>query len=123
MNRVVIVDDEQDILDTLGRGLKARGYDVSLFQDPAQALFDYRPGKYDFHIIDIRMPGMSGFDLARQIWQQDPKATVCFLTAFEIFEDEARKVFKDLNSNCFVKKPITPSALAEHLQIHAVATG
>jgi DNA-binding response OmpR family regulator len=122
MNRIVIVDDEQDILETLARGLEMRGYVVSIFQDPSKALLDFEHNKYDFHLLDIRMPGMSGFDLARHIWQQDPGARVCFLTAFEIFEDEARKVFKDLKSTCFVKKPITPSALAEHLQVHAIAT-
>ena len=119
--RLLLVDDDKDITITMKRGLESHDFVVTAFNDPAKAIAEYSPNQYDFHVLDIRMPGVSGFDLARQIWQQDPEAQVCFLSAFEIYEDEAAKVFKGLNSRCFVKKPITASALATHLQAHITA--
>ena len=112
------MDDEPDNTTVLKMGLTANGFDVDAYNLPAEALAEYRPGHYDFHVLDIRMQGMNGFELARAIWQKDPSAQVCFLTAFEIYENEANKVFKDLNTRCFLKKPITPSALADHLRLH-----
>jgi DNA-binding response OmpR family regulator len=119
--KVLLVDDEPDTTLTLKRGLELNGFTVVAYNDPAQAIKEYKPNYYDFHVFDIRMPGMTGFDLARQVWHKDPKAQVCFLSAFEIYEDEARKVFKDLNTRCFVRKPIVPSALASHLQAHSIS--
>jgi DNA-binding LytR/AlgR family response regulator len=64
------------------------------------------------------MPEINGFDLACEIWKRDADAHVCFLTAFDIYENEADKVFKDFSSKCFVKKPITAKQLAQHLKRH-----
>ena len=116
--KVLLVDDERDITAVTKKGLEIHGFQVTTYNDPANALADFKPKQNDFHVIDIRMPGMSGFDLARQIWQQDPDALVCFLSSFEIYGEEASKVFKSLNTRCFVKKPITPKDLAEHLNMH-----
>lgn len=113
-----MVDDEQEIVRTLTRGLQSHGLAVDAFDNPLEALGQYRPNFYSHHLLDIRMPGMNGFELARRIWQQDPNARVCFLSSFEIFEDEALKVFKGLNTKCFVKKPISPAALLRHLRAH-----
>jgi DNA-binding response OmpR family regulator len=117
-NRVLLVDDERDITLVTKKGLVMHDFQVTTYNDPAKALEDFKPNQYDLHVFDIRMPGMSGFDLARKIWQVNPKAHVCFLSAFEIFQDEANKVFKDLNTKCFIKKPITASSLADHLKTH-----
>ncbi len=112
------MDDESDNTTVLKMGLKNFGFDVDAYNVPAHALAEYKPGYYDMLVLDIRMPGMNGFELARAIWQQDTNAQICFLTAFEIYENEAKKVFKDLNTRCFLKKPIAPSALADHLRMH-----
>jgi two-component SAPR family response regulator len=91
---------------------------VDIFNDPGQALSNYKPDYYDLVITDIRMPQMTGFDLARQIWLKDANARICFTSSFEIYEAEARKVFPSLKNFCFIKKPIMPSALAKHIQMH-----
>jgi hypothetical protein len=61
---------------------------------------------------------MSGFDLAKEIWAQDEKARVCFLSAFEIYNNEAQKVFRNFKSHCFIKKPTMSSVLAKHIEAH-----
>ena len=121
LTRILLVDDEQDISKVLKRGLEGQGFTVDAYDDPVKALAEYKPNYYDCNILDIRMPGMSGFDLARAIWLKQPNAQVCFLSAFEIYQNEADKVFKDFNTRCFVKKPVAVKALAEHVKSHMIA--
>lgn len=67
---------------------------------------------------DLLKMAESGLDLARDIWQRDEKVQICFLTSFEIYENEARKVFNNLKSHCFIRKPMLPSALIAHIEKH-----
>ncbi|MDQ5843249.1 MAG: response regulator, partial [Thermoproteota archaeon] len=85
--RVMIVDDEQDITTIFKIGLENNQFVVTTFNDPVEAFSKFRPGLYDLMILDIRMPGMDGFQLYRKIRDLDDKVKVCFLTAF----DESRK--------------------------------
>jgi DNA-binding response OmpR family regulator len=61
------------------------------------------------------MPELNGFDLARALWEKDSGAKVCFMTALEVSEEEANKVFK-MNTKCFLKKPMTVKGLIEHIE-------
>ncbi|MEO9321455.1 MAG: response regulator [Nitrososphaera sp.] len=115
--KVLIVDDESDITLILTRGLEISGYSVTAFNRPADAL-KHGANAFDIAILDIRMPEMNGFQLARKLWQQNTNLRVCFLSAFEIYEAEARRTLPSLKSYCFLKKPITPAALAAHIQMH-----
>ena len=112
------MDDEVDILHVFKKGLEIHGFQVDAFSEPDRVIAVFKPCYYDFIILDVRMPKLNGFDLARLMWKKDDTAKVCFLTAFEIYEDEARKVFKDLKTHCFIKKPISPKALVQHIEKH-----
>jgi len=116
--KLMLVDDEADIISVMKAGLEQHGFVVDAFTDPKQAVEHFKPNYYDRIITDIRMPGISGFELARECWAIDSDAQVCFLSSFEINADEARKTMPSLKSDCFVKKPITPSTLAKHLKTH-----
>jgi DNA-binding response OmpR family regulator len=122
VKRILIVDDENDILSVLKSGLETYGFSVDTFNDPRKALSDFKPNYYHAILLDIRMPGINGFELARAIWQKDEKAQICFLTAFEIYEQEAKAVFKDFKTHCFVKKPISTKIIAQHIQKHLLST-
>ena len=109
--RLLLVDDEHDITVVLKRGLESHGFEVTAFNDPAEALSNYAPGKYDLVLLDVRMPRMSGFELYRKIRDIDPDVKACFLTAFEIYFDEFRKMFPKLHVRCFAKKPVSAGDL------------
>lgn len=117
--KILVVDDEKDILSTLKRGLEMHGYEIDAFDKPAEVL-KQNTSKYDMAILDIRMPGINGFELARELWRQNDKLQICFLTAFEIYEDEAKRTMPKLKTHCFIKKPILPSELAKHIEQHLV---
>jgi DNA-binding response OmpR family regulator len=111
----MVVDDEQDVATSIKIGLEAKGFTVDAFTDPALALANFKADAYDMLLTDIKMHDMSGFDLYREVKKLDGKIRVAFITAFEIREDEFRKVFKDFDVTCFIKKPISMSGLANRI--------
>jgi DNA-binding response OmpR family regulator len=115
MKKLMIVDDEPDITAVLKRGLEQNGFTVDAFNDPQQALSKFKPGYYDLLIVDVRMPKLNGFDLYRALKRKDDNVKVCFLTAFEIYYDEFRKVFPKLDVKHFIRKPIGISDLVKQI--------
>jgi DNA-binding response OmpR family regulator len=114
--RVMIVDDEQDITTIFKIGLEKNEFIVTTFNDPMEALSKFRPGQYDLLILDIRMPGMNGFQLYQKIRDVDNKVKVCFLTAFDEYRGEFKATFPFLNDvKCYLKKPITIQDLIKRL--------
>jgi DNA-binding response OmpR family regulator len=115
MRKVVIVDDEPDITTVLKRGLEQNGFAVDAFNDPQAALDSFKPDYYDLMIIDIRMPKINGFDLYREVRKKDANVKVCFLTAFEIYYEEFRKMFPTIDVKAFVRKPVSIAALVKQI--------
>ena len=114
--RVMIVDDEQDITTVFKIGLENNQFIVTTFNDPLEALSKFRPRLYDLLILDIRMPGMNGFQLYRKIRGIDNKVKVCFLTAFDEPRTEFKSSFPFLEEvRCYLKKPITVQNLVKRL--------
>jgi DNA-binding response OmpR family regulator len=118
MKKIAIVDDEPDITAVLKKGLEQNGFAVDTFNDPRVALSNFKPQFYDLMIIDIRMPHINGFDLYRELKKKDSSVRVCFLTAFEIYYEEFRKMFPNIDVRAFVRKPVGIAALVK--QINAV---
>jgi two-component system, OmpR family, response regulator ChvI len=110
--RLLIVDDEVDITAALKKGLTQMGFEVTVYNDPLRAAYDFKQGQYDIAILDIKMPQINGFQLYRKLRSIDLKIRVCFLTAYEIYQDEFRKVLPTISVSCFAKKPITIEQLA-----------
>jgi DNA-binding response OmpR family regulator len=115
--RILIVDDEVDITDSLKTGLVNQGFIVDTYNDPMAALVHFKSKEYDVVILDIRMSKMTGFDLYREMVKLDGKTNYCFFTAFDIHQSEFEKVFPDVNVRAFLKKPISPSQMVERLNL------
>jgi DNA-binding response OmpR family regulator len=114
--RVMIVDDEQDITTIFKIGLEKNEFIVTTFNDPLEALSKFRPGLYDLLILDVRMPGINGFQLYQKIRDIDNKVKVCFLTAFDEYLGEFKNTFPFLEEvKCYLKKPITIQDLVKRL--------
>lgn len=118
--KVLLIDDEPDLISVMKRGLESLGFEVDAFTNSSAALKHFKANYYERIISNVHMPSMNGFELARRIWEIDSKADICFLSSFEIRENEARKVLQNLKNHCFVTKPLTPSQLAKHIEEHLV---
>jgi DNA-binding NtrC family response regulator len=106
-NKILIVDDEPDIAFVFKRGLESSGLQVDAFNDPEEALKVFKPGKYALLITDIKMPKMTGFDLYREVKKIDDKTKVAFISAFEVYREEFKKMFPDIDVRCFINKPVS----------------
>ena len=117
--RVLIVDDEPDLNLTIKMILEENGFKVDSFTDPLSALENFKEGAagvYDLLILDMKMPGINGFELYRQIKKIDDKVKVCFLTAGEMDYEQFRKeLIPALDNNCYIQKPIENEMLIRRL--------
>jgi CheY-like chemotaxis protein len=114
--KVMIVDDEPDVISVLEIVLNENGFEVDSFTDPTAALKNYRAGIYDLLILDIKMPKMDGFELYDQIRKIDDNAKVCFLTASEMYYKNSRvEKYCSLDKDLFIQKPIANEDLIEEI--------
>ncbi|HYZ51408.1 MAG TPA: response regulator [Nitrososphaeraceae archaeon] len=106
-HRIMIVEDDQDIAQIFAITLQDNGFAVDVFNDPLSALSNYNADRYDLLLLDIRMPGMNGFELYQKIKDIDVKTQVCFITARVDAIEEFRRLFPYLTeADCFVTKPV-----------------
>ncbi len=115
MKKILVVDDEPDITTSIKMGLEKKGFAVQTYNDPLQAANEYQSGKYDLMLIDIKMPKMNGFEFYREIKKKNDSVKICFFTAFEVYYEEFRKVFPNLEVKCFIRKPISINDLVTHI--------
>ena len=81
--RILIVDDEKDIITVLQMLLDDSGYKTDGFESPKAALAAFTPGKYQMALVDLRMREMDGFELSRHLIRADSAIKVCFMTSFD----------------------------------------
>ena len=114
--RIMVVDDESDLTLFYRMSLEYHGVEVDTFNDPREALSKYKPDYYDLIVLDIKMPGMDGFELYRKIQKIDDKAKVCFLTASEMsYEEFRRKEHSALDKDLFIRKPVENEELIKEI--------
>jgi DNA-binding response OmpR family regulator len=65
--RVLLVDDEQDIVDTIKYSLELRGFVVDVAYDGLSALQKARKGKYSVMVLDVMLPGKNGYEVSRML--------------------------------------------------------
>jgi CheY-like chemotaxis protein len=112
----IVVDDEPDITLIFALGLEDNGFKVDAFNDPIQALSNFKSGLYDLALLDYKMPNMNGFELYREIRKIDHNVKVCFVTAFELYYEELKDKFqpsltassehKEEDVKCFIPNPV-----------------
>jgi DNA-binding response OmpR family regulator len=115
--RILVIDDNSDIVFTLRIGLESdRTMQAYSYDNPITALLEFKPNFYDLLLIDVNMPMMDGFQLAQKLLQKDLNVKICFMTAGEINMDAAREVHPLKSIGCFIKKPITTEQLLRRIR-------
>ena len=84
--RILVIDDEKRMCDSLEALLTDSGYEVVAFQDSNRAAEEIKIGRFDLIISDIKMPGMTGLDLLRIARKVDNQALVVLMTAYGSLE-------------------------------------
>jgi len=81
-SKVLIVDDEQEILKSLTRRFEFEGIPVRICQNPVEALNLMMQNHYNIVITDIRMPGMDGIELLQALKSVNPLCNVIMITGY-----------------------------------------
>jgi DNA-binding response OmpR family regulator len=117
-NKILVVDDDPDITTTFHFALEDTGlFEVETYNDSVEALSNFKPYLYDFILLDIKMPKMSGFELCDKIKKLDNKVKICFISAFDPYSNELKEEFISLKIECFIPKPIQIKELVERIQV------
>jgi len=114
---ILVVDDELDIVLIFKQALSRRGYTVFGFTDPLLALEHFKLNSSDYGLVitDVRMPRMSGFELAANIKVIKPDAKVVFMSAFEVSDLEFS--MPGVKIIDFLRKPVNVKTLVRRVKV------
>ena len=117
--KILIIDDEPDVILTLRMALEQNGFRTDSCSDPTLVYEKFRDGLYDLVLLDIKMPIVNGFHLYQKIKRTDTGVKICFLTASEFYHEEIRKEggYAGFNKELFLRKPIEIAALINNINI------
>jgi two-component system, OmpR family, response regulator ChvI len=114
--RILLVDDDVDIISTFKMILEMNGFEVDAYTSPLSALSNFKPNEFGLLILDVRMPNMNGFELYRKIKSIDSRVEACFITAFEDYREEFKESFPMLDeAKYFIRKPKAIEDLVNHV--------
>src|SRR6266436_795900 len=101
--RILVVDDERAVRDSLRRALELEGYDVDLAVDGADGLARITEGQPDVVILDVLMPGLDGLEVSRRVRRSGNRIPVLMLTARDEVDDRVAGL--DAGADDYVTKP------------------
>jgi phosphate regulon transcriptional regulator PhoB len=122
-NKILIVDDEPDIVDLVSYNLKKDGFRVTTASDGEQALLKVRKDKFDLVVLDLMLPGIQGVELCR-IVRNDPKTAhtpIIMLTAKG--EEVDRVIGLESGADDYMTKPFSSKELIARIKAVLRRTG
>lgn len=102
-NRILFVEDEADLTLIVADTLKEQGYEVVTASNGIQGLERFKSDGADIIVADVMMPGMDGFNMAREIRKLYPDVPLLFLTAKSTIDDIEEGF--EIGANDYLKKP------------------
>ena len=115
--KILIVDDERIVRDSLKHWFEDEGYSIETAEDGQIALKKFDKGKYDLMLLDMKMPGMSGLELLEKVKKIDVDVIVILITAFASVPTAIQAL--KLGAYDYVTKPVDPDEL-NHLVKNAL---
>ena len=109
--KVLVVDDDPAVRKSIDRVLSSKGYAVITAENGEEALRKLNEEKYDLVYTDIRMPGISGLEVAEQVKARKPWTPVVIITGYGTDAAQARAKAAGVSS--FVHKPLSPEMIED----------
>ena len=114
MERLLIIDDDVELCALVRENIESEGFEVEAVHEPEQGLTRVRSGIYSLLILDVMMPGMSGFDVLRKIRAMPSALPVLLLTARG--DEVDRIVGLELGADDYLAKPFHPRELVARIR-------
>ena len=112
--RILVVDDERAVRESLGRALELEGYNVEYAADGGEALYRLEAEQPDAVVLDVLMPGIDGLEVARRVRKSGNRVPVLMLTAREEVQDRVAGL--DAGADDYVTKPFALEELVARLR-------
>ncbi len=109
LHKVLVVDDDPVVGKSFNRVLAQKGYVVVTAENAQEALLKVQEGEYDVVFTDIKMPGMSGIELAERLKVERPWTPVVIVTGFGSTANQERARAAGVSS--FLEKPLSPEMI------------
>jgi DNA-binding NtrC family response regulator len=116
--KLLIVDDELSVRDSLGKWFREEGYEVTTVEDASDALTRLAEQRWDAALVDIKMHGTDGIELQRRMHEVDPELVVIIMTGYASVETAVTALKNGAYD--YVTKPLDPDEIA-HLVKNALA--
>lgn len=115
--RLLVVDDDPDTILALKIGLLDYGFLVDGFTNPQEALQSFKANaeSYCLVLLDIKMPALSGTQLAKKVKEVNPNVKVLLLTALGIRDNEVSDASSSTNVDGFIQKPVGNKELTDKI--------
>ena len=113
--KVLVVDDEPNIVELITVSLKFQGFEVESANSGQEALTIAREYRPDAYILDVMMPGMDGFELLGKLRQEGLDGPVLFLTAKDAVEDRIHGL--TIGADDYVTKPFSLEEVITRLRV------
>ena len=114
MKRIMVVDNEPDIVDLTRTVLELGGYEVVPSYSGEECLRKLEKEKVDLVLLDIMMPGMSGWDVFNRIKKNNADIKVAFMSVLEI-SDKRKQVLLDEGLADYIMKPFDKDGLLDRV--------
>ena len=101
---ILVVDDNQDLLNTFAMILKRRGFSVQTAEDGVAAIDKFKHQNFDVTLMDIVMPEMNGVDASRKIKEINPEAPIILMTAYS--DEDLLQTAREEGVRQIIHKPI-----------------
>jgi two-component system OmpR family response regulator len=113
-HRVLVVDDEPNIVDVIGMALRFQGFEVESAGTGAAALTAVPAFRPDIIVLDVMLPDMEGFDVAERLGARQARVPIVFLTARDATQDKIRGL--TLGGDDYVTKPFSLEELIARIR-------
>ncbi|RLF57780.1 MAG: two-component system response regulator [Thermoplasmata archaeon] len=114
MKKIMVVDNEPDIVDLTRTVLEIGGYEVVPAHSGEECLRILEKEKVDLVLLDIMMPGMSGWDVFNRIKKKSDEIKVAFMSVLEI-SDKRKQVLLDEGLADYIMKPFDKDGLLDRV--------
>jgi FixJ family two-component response regulator len=108
---VYLIDDDESVRRAIGRLLRSAHLDVETFASAEDFLCNQRQGQNACLVIDIRMPGLTGFDLQQKLLSEGIQIPVIVISASD--DVQTREHARELGAQVFFRKPVDDQALLD----------
>ncbi|MDL2236904.1 response regulator transcription factor [Christensenellaceae bacterium OttesenSCG-928-K19] len=112
--KLLIIEDEEDLLEMLVRGFEKLGYATDGLLDGEEGLEAIQTGVYDLVVLDLNLPGMDGIDILQKVREEDPEQRIIVLTARAEYTERVKGL--NLGANDYLVKPFDFGELIARVQ-------